>query len=68
MGVHERLEPRASIVILDLHNVREGERAVLLGDELQRGWVLVKLARKLGLSRTDCVLDRDGRRGRRDGY
>lgn len=65
--VHERLIPCAGIVILDLDDVRESERAVLFRDELQRGWVLVVLAGELALGRGDRVLQGNGGRGRRDG-
>lgn len=65
--VHERLEPRAGLVVLDLNDVREGERAVLLRNELERGRVLVELARELALSRGNRVLQGDRGRNRRDG-
>lgn len=67
MCVHERLEPCAGLIVLDLHDVREGERAVLLRDKLERGWVLVELARELALGRGDRVLQGNRGRGRRDG-
>ena len=64
--VDERLEPRAGLVVLDLNDVREGERAVLLRDELERRWVLVKLARQCALCLRDRVVERDGGSRRRN--
>ena len=45
MCVHECLDPRSRVVVLDLHDVGQGEGPVLLGDELDGRRVLVELAR-----------------------
>ena len=59
--VNERLEPRARLLVLDLHDVSERERAVLLGDKLERRWVLVEFAGERALGLSDRILE--GQRG-----
>ncbi len=67
MGIDEGLEPRASLVVLNLHDVRKGEGAVLLGDELDGRWVLVELARERTLRLRDGIINGERRDSRGDG-
>ena len=59
MSIDECLKPRASFVVLDLHDVRERERAVLLGDELQGGRPFVELSVQKRLGSDDGVFQGD---------
>ena len=40
VGIDERLEPRASRIVADLHNVRQGDVAVILDEVLEGRRVL----------------------------
>lgn len=42
--INKGLDPRPSLVVLDLHDMGKREGAVLLRNELQRGWEIVILA------------------------
>ena len=64
--VHEGLEPSASLRVLDLHDMRQGERTVLFRDELDGRRVLVKLSGEGRLSLGDGIVNEDGGDRRRD--
>ncbi len=61
--VHKRLVPHGLGVVPDLHNVREGDGAILLSDELELRRVLVVRPRELALSLGDRIGSRNGGRG-----
>lgn len=57
VGIDERLEPRAGRVVADLHNVRQGDVAVILDEVLEGCRVLVVVAVEGVLSVSDRVLE-----------
>ena len=59
MRVHEGLEPSASLHVLDLHDMGQGERAVFLRNELDGWWVLVELSGEGRLSLGDGIVNGD---------
>ena len=59
MRIDERLEPRARVLVLDLDNVCQDDRAVRLGDVFEGGRVLVVLSRERIFGFGDRVLGRD---------
>lgn len=66
VGIDERLEPRASRVVADLHNVRQGDVAVILDEVLEGGRVLVVVAVEGVLSVSNRVLEGKRRVRRRE--
>ena len=66
VGIYERLVPHCLAVVLDLHNVCEGNRTILLRDIFDLGRVAVVRPPKLTLSFGDRIGGGDGRRGRGD--
>ena len=65
VGIDERLVPHRLTVVPDLHNVGEGNGAVLLRNELELGRVLVVFCTELALSLGDRIVRRDGGGGGR---
>ena len=58
--VDEGFVPHGLGVVSDLHDVCEGDRAILLRDKLELGRVLVVFRAELAISLGDCVCGRDG--------
>ena len=67
VGVNKGLVELVLSIVLDLHNVREGERAVLPRDPFEGDGMRVVLARECILSLRDSSLCRNGRRRGRNG-
>lgn len=66
VSVNESLEPSTSLVILDLNDMSQSDRLVLLDQELE-GWrVIVELAIELLLSGSNCLFDGNARSRRRN--
>ena len=59
MRVHEGLEPSASLRVLDLHDMRQGERAVFLRNILDGRRVPVELSGEGRLSLGDGIVNGD---------
>ena len=64
--VDERLDPHGLGVVPDLYDVREGDGAVLLRDELELGRVPVVLPAELAFSLGDRIGGGDGGGRRRN--
>jgi hypothetical protein len=58
--IDERLEPRSSCFVLNLDDVSQDGRAVLLGKVPDRGRVIIKLAIETILSRFDGCFEGNG--------
>ena len=66
VGIDERLEPRASRIVADLHNVRQGDVAVILDEVLEGRGVVVVVAVEGVLSVGNRVLEGKRRVRRRE--
>ena len=67
--VDERLVPHGLRIVPDLYDVCEGDRAILLRNELELGRVLVVFRAELALGLGDRIVRRDGGgSGRHVGY
>ena len=64
--VDESFVPRPSLLVLDLHHVREGGSVVCLDDVLERRRPVVVLSVEKALRLSDCLLDLERRRRRCD--
>lgn len=60
VGVDETFEPRATLVILNLDDMRKSQRTILFSDELQRRGVLVEPPVENALGLRDSIIKRDG--------
>lgn len=64
VSIDEGFEPSTGFRVFNLDNMRQGNRIVLLNQELESGRVVIEFAPESLFSRSNCLFDGDTGNGR----